>query len=251
LEYFKELGFNVWPEELPDLGPPKLTLIPPPNQTPVNHELTTYPQVLGAGKTPPAPLQIPQIVRSLEGIEKTANLTALNDLINKCQTCPLGQPGKTLGQGPVNAPIMIVLDPLAPGQVLPAGDLADLLGRIAAKVFNRPLKELYVTPAVKCFPPANLEALPPEALAECFKILLQEATLVQPQLVLAMGDLSGRILSQTNRRMYFLRPKAFVLKIPEPRPLQVTFGLEQLVNDQDLKKEAWGDMLKALRRAKL
>jgi hypothetical protein len=51
--------------------------------------------------------------------------------------------------------------------------------------------------------------------------------------------------------MFFLRPKPFILKTPQPIPLLITLSLTLTRADPELKKEGFGDLGKAKRLAKL
>jgi uracil-DNA glycosylase len=154
--------------------------------------------------------------------DKPLTLQALNDAAQRCRDCPIGQHATqaVCGEGPARARVMVVGEQ--------PGDQEDLRGRPlvgpAGQLFDRALAELnwpradlFITNAVKHFKyeprgkrrmhktPSQQEA------AACAHWLEGEITLVQPEVVIALGataaaSLLGRhVAVMSERGQWFTR----------------------------------------------
>jgi uracil-DNA glycosylase family 4 len=125
------------------------------------------------------------------------------------------------------------------------GPEGDLLAAILEKGLK--LARFYVTPVLKCPPgPEESPAELAQALSACLPVTLRELALLTPQVVLALGETPGRLLTgQAEAPLGLLRNRAFRLEDPPGAWLRVTFSLEQMLALPDLKREAWkSDFLK-------
>ncbi len=149
-------------------------------------------------------------------MEKTSRsflVESLNEDIARCEKCVLGYPVvKTFGRGPVDAKIMFVGE--CPwmkqewsgmsqeqvnaelksryGNVTSFGDIA---GKKLSELFgaaNINEDEVYVTNAVKCSMPGNVNPRADE-MVNCNKFLTAEVGIVKPKVVLAASHASRKV----------------------------------------------------------
>jgi DNA polymerase len=168
-----------------------------------------------------------------------------------CQRCHLAQPSKTLGQGPLNPPITLVLNSTEGDHLWPTGAAGKLLTEIITDGLNLAVEEVYVTRILKCRV-KNLANLKPLEQKKCFELITREIILVNPQIVIALGEFPGQVLTQSNKSMFFLRIKPFfVLNSPQRIPLQIIYDLGPTLESLEVKKDMWRDLEKAKRLANL
>lgn len=236
------------PNPLSDAESRALAAMGPPGPPKGPASLSANPPAKG-----PAPAK-----KSLDAVK---SLSELNWLVQGCAACPLRDPAKVLGQGPLSPTVMIVLDPVelagplgglsSDQAVFPTGETGQLLTKVIEGGLKFKVEEVYLTRALKCRAQSALPADAPErARAECFKFLQKEIAMVNPKVVLAMGETAGQILTQTSKRMFFLRRNAYLIKTPQPVPIKVTLSPELFLEDQSLKTLVMSDLLTALRLAK-
>jgi uracil-DNA glycosylase family 4 len=130
------------------------------------------------------------------------------------------------------------------------GPEADLLAAILEKGLELDPAGFYTTSILKCpAGPGESPAELAEALGTCLAVTLGELALLAPRVVLALGETPGRGLTgQPETPLGLLRGKAYRLEVPPGAWLRVTFSLEQLLAEPDLKREAWkADFLKVKR----
>jgi uracil-DNA glycosylase family 4 len=121
-------------------------------------------------------------------------LTKLNEEIERCQDCELGQHRTRAvpGEGPENATLLFIGE--APGWhedqqgrpfVGPAGKfLEELLGSI-----NLKREQVFIANVIKCRPPSNRDPLPGEIQA-CSKWLSKQIDMIQPKMIVTLGRYS-------------------------------------------------------------
>lgn len=125
----------------------------------------------------------------------------LQQAIAQCQACGLceGRTQAVPGVGPRQARWMVVGE--APGEhedqqgqpfVGPAGQLLDAM--LAAMGLTRE-RDVYIANVIKCRPPHNRNPEPAE-VAQCLPYLRRQMTLVQPDIVLALGKFAAQALLQ-------------------------------------------------------
>ena len=175
------------------------------------------------------------------------DLTHLAGLTSSCRACPRGRArsgNPAFGRGSERP--LLVLVGTDPGQY--EGPEADLLAAILEKGLK--LDRVYVTSILKCpAGPEESRAELAEALGACLPITLRELTLLAPRVVIALGETPGRgLTSQPEAPLGLLRHRAFSLEDPPGAWLRVTYSLEQLLAEPDLKSDAWQtDFLKVKR----
>lgn len=122
-----------------------------------------------------------------------------------CRLCRLcdSRTHVVFGAGAEDARVMFVTE--APGYhedrvALPfAGDAAELFGSLLEDA-GLSHDDVYVTSVVKCRPPRNRSPFPDE-IESCEGYLFREVTLVQPQIVCALGNVPIRLLTGKPHRL--------------------------------------------------
>lgn len=131
-------------------------------------------------------------------IESSKNLDSLHARIHGCQKCPLFLKRKTIvfGQGNQTSNILFIGE--GPGEDEDKTGLA-FVGK-AGKLLTQMIQSIginrtsvYITNVVKCRPPGN-RAPHEEEIYECSPILQQQIKLLQPKLILTLGNIATKHL---------------------------------------------------------
>jgi len=147
----------------------------------------------------PQPVQPPAGAPPGEGKGQAGTLESLYFQYRDCQACKLGATRNRLVFGTGHARPRLMFIGEGPGaeedvQGLPfvgrAGGL--LTGLIAALGLTR--EDVYITNVVKCRPPANRNPEPDE-VAACQPILLRQIELLNPLLIVSLGNVPLKVLN--------------------------------------------------------
>ena len=145
--------------------------------------------------------------------ERARQLADLAAVASVCTLCPLSQ-GRThvvFGVGDPDADLMLVGE--APGYhedqqgepfVGPAGKLLD---RLLADI-GRKRSQVYIANVLKCRPPGNRDPLQPEIDA-CSEYLRRQLTLVDPKVVVTLGNFATRLLLKRDVGISRLRGQVY------------------------------------------
>ncbi|GIU91258.1 MAG: uracil-DNA glycosylase [Acidimicrobiia bacterium] len=141
------------------------------------------------------------------------NLEELKTRAEACTSCRLAstRTNVVFGVGDPNADLMLVGE--APGRN------EDLQGEpfvgAAGRLLNRFLgeigierEEVYIANVLKCRPPNNRDPLPDE-VESCKPFLREQLRLIDPQVVLTLGNFATRLLLKTDAGIGRLRGKAY------------------------------------------
>lgn len=186
--------------------------------------------------TPKDELSLPQPGETLESIRAD---------IGDCTRCPLYQ-GRTHvvhSEGAPQARLMFVGE--APGadedaQARPfVGRAGQLLNKIIEAIGMR-REEVFIGNVNRCRPPQNRTPTPSEA-ATCKPFLLREIAIVQPEVIVVLGNTAMKNLLDTKEGITKLRGQ-----FQDYRGIKVmpTFHPAYLLRDPTKKRETWEDMKK-------
>jgi uracil-DNA glycosylase len=134
-----------------------------------------------------------------------------------CMKCRLAE-GRTqvvFGSGDPGSDLVIVGE--APGanedlSGLPfVGRSGELLDRVLAEEVGRDRSELYITNIVKCRPEANRDPRRDEVEA-CRPYLVRQLQVIQPRVVVTLGNFASRLLLDTTTGITRLRGAVYPLK---------------------------------------
>ncbi|MDR1922358.1 MAG: hypothetical protein LBS31_11570 [Candidatus Adiutrix sp.] len=222
MEYFMALGVTAWP-----LPPPAAVVEPAPAARPIPES-----------ERPPAAGRRPRLAEKGPGQPDFSAAPSLEALSAMASAIPGRQAAfganRTFGRGAGN-PIIVFVGP-NPG--LHDGDCGALLRAMIEKGMKLSAADYYVTSVCKCAP--NDDDAPDAA---CLTILKRELTLLNPKIVLALGQTTGRILSgRPQAPLGLLRSSTHVVKSLPAAWLRVTYDLEDILSSPAIKKEAWKDL---------
>ena len=161
-----------------------------------------------------------------------------------CQRCRLAK-GRTqvvFSDGNPQARLMVVGE--APGAnedrtglpfVGQAGKLLDL--QLASIDLSRK-ESVYICNVLKCRPPGNRDPMPDE-IELCSPYLKRQIELVAPEVILAVGTFSAKLLTGMNKPLGRLRGEVYSY---EGVPLVVTYHPAALLRNSGWTRAAWDDL---------
>ena len=142
---------------------------------------------------------------------------ALSDLAEKirgCTLCELHKSRKNAvpGEGDPESPVMFVGE--APGydedrRGRPfVGKSGRLLRQKIKEILGLDPSQVYITNVVRCRPPEN-RTPHPEEIEKCKKYLFTEIAIVKPKVVVCLGNISAKVLLNTDEKITSLRGNFF------------------------------------------
>lgn len=162
-----------------------------------------------------------------------ADWDALQATVCRCTVCPLAKTRTTVvfGAGARDAALMFVGE--APGEQEDrtgtpfVGRSGALLTRLIEGV-GLTREEVYIANVVKCRPPGNRNPRP-EEIAACRPFLDQQIELLDPQVVVPLGNVATRLLLATREGITKLRGRPFPYRgysmiVPTLHPAAVLRG---------------------------
>lgn len=160
----------------------------------------------------------------------------------ECQLCPLGATRQNwvFGSGNPQASLMFVGE--GPGadedvQGLPfVGKAGRLLGRMIQSMGIQ-RDDVYLANAVKCRPPENRTPLPAE-MHQCLPILKRQIELVNPKLLITLGNIATQILIPSAPGVTKARGQLFQY---EQWTVLPTFHPAYLLRNPPAMEQAWKD----------
>jgi DNA polymerase len=119
------------------------------------------------------------------------------------------------------------------------GKAGQLLTRILQSI-NLSREEVYIANIIKCRPPQNRNPEPDE-IQSCNPFLMKQITVIQPQIICALGTFSAQTLLKTDTKITALRGRLFDLEGIKIIP---TYHPAFLLRNPERKREVWEDMKK-------
>jgi len=155
----------------------------------------------------------------------TAELARLAQEAEACRACPLGdvRTRAVFGVGSPSADLMFVGE--APGfhedqKGEPfVGAAGQLLTKLVETKLGLKRADVYIANCLKCRPPGNRDPRPDEVEA-CSPFLSRQVELIDPRLVVALGNFAAHLLTGTQTGISRLRGKRFTY---EGRTLLCTY----------------------------
>lgn len=131
-----------------------------------------------------------------------------------CTRCPLaaGRTTVVFGAGDPSADLMFVGEGPGHDEDLQGepfvGRSGKLLDRLLAEEMGLARDRVYITNTVKCRPPANRDPLPVE-VATCRSYLEAQIELVDPRVIVTLGNFAARLLLDTTAGVSSLRGRSY------------------------------------------
>ncbi len=176
-------------------------------------------------------------------------LSEIEEEVKSCKKCPLFRTRKNyvFGEGNINADIMFVGE--APGEeednqgrpfVGKAGK--KLTEMIKAMGFER--KDVFIANIVKCRPPGN--ATPTPAIRRtCFPYLQKQIAIIQPKVLIALGNVAAQTLLNTKETITRLRGNFGKY---QGIPVMPTYHPSYVIRNYTIavRKAVWEDLKKVM-----
>ena len=166
-------------------------------------------------------------------------LDALASVARECRDCSLaeGRTNVVFGAGSPNADVLIVGE--GPGQqedeqALPfVGRSGQLLNKLLGEI-GLERDDVYIANVVKCRPPANRDPRPDEIDA-CKGYLKRQIELIDPKVVITLGNFSTKLLLRTTTGITRMRGRAYEWwgrhLVPTFHPAAALRGGERVTNE--------------------
>ena len=161
-------------------------------------------------------------------------LEVLAEEASTCTRCKLAHAGRTqvvFGMGDPNADLMFVGE--GPGaeedrQGLPfVGRSGQLLDKVMLEELGMTRERVFIANTVKCRPPGNRDPDPDE-IAACRPWLEQQLALIDPKVVVTLGNFATKLLLDTKEGITKLRGRSYPFRdgvlIPTFHPAAVLRG---------------------------
>ena len=242
------------------LGTDAVTL-PPSGQGPVDPAATASVLPASAPREPepaspgalPAPADLPPAGLSYDPpagdlfaadpLQQVTTLAGVAELVAPCTRCRLCEARRHTvpGEGPDDARLVCVGE--GPGRTEDetgrpfVGQAGELLTKILAAI-GLTRDRVYICNVVKCRPPQNRTPQYDE-IAACVPYLFRQLELLQPTVILAMGNTAAQTLLNTKQSLGALRTKVHRFR---GIPVIVTYHPAALLRNPNWKKPTWDDV---------
>ncbi|MCK4660234.1 MAG: uracil-DNA glycosylase [Phycisphaerae bacterium] len=178
--------------------------------------------------------------------------------VKTCTKCALSQTrtNTVFGQGNPDARLVFVGE--APGfyedrqGVVFVGRAGELLTRmIVAMGLTR--EQVYICNVLKCRPPNNRDPAPNE-IAACSPYLFEQLSVIEPEVIVALGAPAAKTLLQTTQSIGRLRGQfhnfhcSGVEGVGPATPLMPTYHPAYLLRNQAQKAKVWSDLQAVMRQ---
>jgi len=163
----------------------------------------------------------------------------LETSIQQCNKCPLHKTRQqtVMGRGSQSAELMFVL--LSPDAN--DNEANALFAKMLAAI-NVSINDVYITSLLKCNVPANHTVSPGE-IKHCNDYLKKQIQLMQPKLVVVLGETAIRCLLQKNLSLDDFRVMSNEAgQLIESVPLFASYSPQELLQQSDNKRKAWSDL---------
>jgi len=182
---------------------------------------------------------------SLEKTEAPSGWIPLKQAVPACTACGLHASRKqtVFGVGDENADWLLIGE--APGADEDrlgepfVGQAGKLLDNMLAAIDLKRGENVYIANVLKCRPPGNRNPEPDE-VAKCTPFLLQQISLIQPKLIVAMGRFAAQTLLNTDASIASLRGR---IHSYDGVQLIVTYHPAYLLRTLPDKAKAWADLV--------
>ena len=175
------------------------------------------------------------------------NWPQLETIIQQCDKCQLCVSRKQAitGRGNQSADLMFIL--LAPDSSddeagsLCSGEANDLFSKMLAAI-NVPIEDVYITSLLKCKVPAR-HTVSPQEIKHCHAYLKQQIQLIQPELLIVLGETTIRCLLQKNLSLDDFRAMNVKPQFQlDSVPVFVSYSPQELLQQAENKRKAWSDL---------
>ena len=169
-----------------------------PRIYPPSTGISAFKEILSSAKQQTVTEAFAKISPQENTSENFNSLTKLADKYKSCQKCELGKTRTNLvfGQGVPQATVMFIGEGPGADEDAQGEPFVGRAGRLLTKMINTlgiEREDVYITNIVKCRPPENRNPTPAE-ISCCMPILKQQIELVNPKLIVTLGNVPSRTL---------------------------------------------------------
>ena len=191
---------------------------------------------------------------------KTENLNELRNIAKVCTRCQLSSTRTTVvfGEGNPEAEVMFIGEGPGNQEDLSGrpfvGRAGELLTRIIENGMGKPRSEVYIANIVKCRPTIDLQMTrdrPPETeeVESCTPYLLKQIEIINPKVIITLGNPSTRFLLNTNIGITKMRGNwgefNGIAVMPTYHP---SYIIRNGGDKSPLRKDVWEDIKKVLEK---
>ena len=176
-----------------------------------------------------------------------ASYVALEAMIQACENCALHETRKQVvaGRGKQSADLMFVLlSPSADDEkngLICSGEAGGLFSKMLAAI-NINIDDIYITSLLKCAVPVN-HTISPMEIQSCDAHLKQQIQLIQPELVIVLGETAVHCLLQKELSIDESRAMNETMSQQLASvPLFFSYSPEELLLQPANKRKAWTDL---------
>lgn len=232
--YLKEMGIDVWVERNSEVESRDIANVGKP--IPITSEVKVERKEKVNTSTPNIEVT-PAVVETID--IKSLDWQALQKKVASCQLCELSQARtqKNFGVGNQTASLMIIAD-----------DTNEQSGKLLTsmlKAMNYQRSDVYISDIVKCTTTEKTDVSETQAEA-CEPYLLRQISLVQPKLILALGNASAQRLLKSKSTMNRLRGQLHYVDGINA-PILVSYHPTYLLAAPTEKRKAWEDLQHAIK----
>ncbi|MCB1156727.1 MAG: uracil-DNA glycosylase [Leptospiraceae bacterium] len=185
--------------------------------------------------------------------EKAKKLLELQKKVEACKSCKLAgtRSRVVFGEGNPEAELLFIGEGPGKQEDLSGrpfvGRAGELLTRLIEKGMRVPRSSVFIANIVKCRPTVDLKlqkdrAPDKEETQACSPFLLQQIDIIQPKVIVTLGNPSTQFLLQTTEGITKLRGKWKEFKgIPVLPTYHPSFVLRNGGEDSQVKKDIWSD----------
>ena len=186
-----------------------------------------------------------QIAKQQDSAKKINTLSDLFEKYKACQKCALGKTRKNLvfGRGLSNPPVMFIGEGPGAEEDTQGEPFVGRAGRLLTKMISAigiERADVYITNIVKCRPPDNRNPTPAE-ISCCFPIIKQQIEILNPKLIVTLGNIPTKTLIPDLPGITKARGKIYQY---EKWTVLPTFHPSYLLRNRSAMPQAWEDFKK-------
>ena len=180
----------------------------------------------------------------IKNLKLPDDLASLKSNVEHCHLCELSKCRKNVlfGFGNEHSKIMFINDEPSSAEdelgFFYAGKSGELLAKMIENVLNIKKEDVYITNLVKC---KSSNTLNKSNVDSCNDYLLKQIELVNPSLIITLGEKTYSYLFDNNQNFSLIRGKETLFNSIKVIP---TFSPSFLLRNPSSKKDAYYDMLK-------
>ena len=232
--YLKEMGIDVWVERNPEVKNQDIVNVGRPIPIASERKVERKPEVIPTTSIVEAESSV------IETIDiKSLDWQALQKKVASCQLCELSQARTqtNFGVGNQTASLMIIADE--------TNEQSGKLLSSMLKAMDYQRSDVYISNIIKCGTDENNDAS--ELQVElCEPYLLRQISLLQPKLILALGNASAHRLLKSKSTMNRLRGQLHYVDGINA-PILVSYHPTYLLAAPNEKRKAWEDLQLAMK----